>query len=149
MAVQKSTRKLTPELYYIFRDGMALRKKHVEDIFGTSILDRAHPNLITKSKQYAYEGTDLLKQEVPDELDYDFEQFKTKSPDIYYLYKTDRDLSAAVLNNLPRTGDGKEQTSHALLSGVLKIDTRGYYFDPEALKQLQVQEYLEMMNDEE
>ncbi len=149
MTVQKSTQKLTPELYYIFRDGMALRKKHVEDIFGTSILDRAHPNLITKSKQYAYEGTDLLKQEVPDELDYDFEQFKTDSPDIYYLFKTDEDLSATVLNNLPRTGDGKEQTSHAFLSGVLKIDTRGYYFDPEALKQLQVQEYMEMMNDEE
>lgn len=149
MTVQKSTRKLTPDLYYIFRDGMALRKKHVEDIFGTSILDRVHPNLITKSKQYAYEGTDLLKQEVPNELDYDFEQFKTDSPDIYYLFKTDEDLSASVLNNLPRTGDGKEQTSHAFLSGVLKIDTRGYYFDPEALKQLQVQEYLEMLNDEE
>lgn len=149
MTVQKSTRKLTPELYHIFRDGMSLRKKHVEDIFGTSILDRAHPNLITKSKQYAYEGTDLLKQEVPDELVYDFEQFKTNSPDIYYLFKTDEDLSASVLNNLPRATDGIEQTTHAFLSGVLKLDTRGYYFDPEALKQLQVQEYLEMINNEE
>ena len=145
MAIQR----LTPELYYIFRDGMSLRKKHVENIFGTTILDKAHPDLITKSKQYAYEGTDLLKQEVPDKLNYDFEQFKTNSPDIYYLFKTDEDLSATVLNGLPKALDGKDQTTHAFLSGVLKIDTRGYYFDPEALKQLQVQEYLEMINDGE
>lgn len=140
--------KLTPELYYIFRDGMALRKKHVVDLFGTSVLDKALPNLVTKSKQYAYEGTEFLKQEVPEELDYDFEQFRTNSPDIYYLFKTDEDLSATVLNNLPRAKDGREQTTHAFLSGVLKLDTRGYYFDPEALKQLQVQEYLEMIKDE-
>lgn len=144
-----TVQKLTPDLYYLFRDGMSLRKKHLEDIFGTAILDKAHPNLITKSKQYAYEGTDLLKQSIPDELDYDFEQFKTNSPDIYYLFKTDGDLKASALNNLPRAEDGKEQTSHALLSGVLKLDTRGYYFDPEALKQLQVREYLEMINDGE
>ena len=141
--------RLTTDLYYLFRDGMELRTKHIEDIFGTSILDRAHPNLITKSKQYAYEGTDLLKQEVPDELDYDFDLFRKESPDIYYILKDKKTLSASLLNELPEAKNGKTQIANALLSGVLKIDSRGYYFDPMSKKQLQVQEYLEMIKDGE
>ena len=141
--------RLTTDLYYLFRDGMELRTKHIEDIFGTSILDRAHPNLIEKTKQYTYRGTDLLKQGVPNDLNYDLRKFKVESSDIYYIYKSDSKLSASVLNSLPKASDGTDQSTHAILSGVLKVDSRGYYFDPEALKQLQVQEYMEMINNGE
>lgn len=145
MAIQR----LTTDLYYLFRDGMELRTKHIEDIFGTSILDRAHPNLIVKTKQYTYRGTDLLKQQIPEELDYDLRKFKVESPDIYYIYKSDSKLSASVLNSLPKASNGTDQSTHAILSGVLKVDSRGYYFDPEAVKQLEIEEYLEMINDDE
>lgn len=141
--------RLTTDLYYLFRDGMELRKKHVEDIFGTSILDKAHPNLIERTKQYTYRGTDLLKKQIPKELDYDLRKFKIESPDIYYIYKTDSKLSASVLNSLPKASDGIDQSTHAILSGVLKVDSRGYYFDSEAVEQLEIEEYLEMINNEE
>lgn len=141
--------RLTTDLYYLFRDGMELRTKHIEDIFGTSILDRAHPDLIEKTKQYTYRGTDLLKQRIPEGLDYDLRKFKVESPDIYYIYKSDSKLGASVLNSLPKASDGTDQSTHAIMSGILKVDSRGYYFDPEAVKQLEIEEYMEMINDEE
>ena len=141
--------KLTPDLYYLFKDGMALRKLHVKEIFGTDVLELLYPDLIQISKQYAYEGTKKLKDQIEEPIEYDFDLFRNESSDIYYMLKVKKTLSASTLNELPKAKNGKSQIANALLSKVLKIDSRGYYFDPESKKQLQVQEYLEMMNDEE
>lgn len=142
-------KKLTPDLYRLFRDGMALRKLHVKEIFGTEVLELLYPDLIQISKQYAYEGTEKLKSQIEEPIKYDFDLFRKESSDIYYMLKDKKTLKASMLNKLPKAENGKTQIVNALLSGVLKIDTRGYYFDPESRKQLQVQEYLELVNGEE
>ena len=124
-------KKLTPDLYFLFRDGMALRRSHLKDIFGYDALDYLHPDLITVNKYYGLEGTDKLKEQLPEEMPYDFELFKTGALNIYEMYSNNEKLTAKKLGKHPR-----KETVNALLSGILKYDSRGYYFSQQGRKLL-------------
>lgn len=135
-------KKFTKEHYHLFRDGMALRRAHLKDIFGYDALDYLHPNLITVNKYYGLEGTDKLKEQLPEETPYDFELFKTKAPNIYEMYINNERLTAKNLGKYP-----KKETVNAFLSGILKYDSRGYYFSQHGRKLLVLWE-LGVLNEE-
>ena len=121
--------------YYLFREGMILRKKHVEELFGTDVLDLLHPDLIEITDQYTYQGTKKLKKLVPRPIEYNENLFMMGSRDIYNIYKEGKPLKASRLNKLPEV-QGKSQIYHAFKSGILKHDTRSYYFDPVGIRKV-------------
>ena len=127
---------LTDKNYYLFREGMTLRKKHVEELFGTDVLDLLHPDLIEVTDQYTYQGTKKLKEQVPKPIKYDVQLFTMFSRDIYNIYKEGRPLKASELNKLPIGHEGKSQIYYAFKSGVLKHDTRSYYVDPAGIRKV-------------
>ena len=127
---------LKVENYYLFREGMTLRKKHVEELYGTDVLDLLHPDLIEVTDQYTYQGTKKLKELVPKPIKYDENLFMMGSRDIYTIYKEGKPLKASELNKLPLGHGGKSQIYHAFKSGILKHDTRSYYFDPTGIRKL-------------
>lgn len=123
-------RKLEPELYYILRDGMALRKKHIIEIYGSPLLDLAYPKLVKKVYQGMYQGTDELKESIPNNEFYDLDRLLVKAPDVYYLLEQEIEPGVKYFEKMSPSEDGKPQEIEAILSGFLKHDTRGYYFDP-------------------
>ena len=125
------------EDYYYLREGMVLRKKHVLEIFKSDLIDLAHPDLVTSNSQSGFRGTKKLRSQVS--FKYDPILFMMGSRDIYKMYKEGEPLVASVLNELPEF-QGNTQIYHAFKSGLLKHDTRSYYFDPEGIRRLRLHE---------
>ena len=131
-------RKLEPELYNIFRDGMALRKKHIIEIYGSPILDMAYPNLVKRVYQGMYQGTDELKESIPNNDFYDLDMLQVKAPDVFYMLEHDIEPGMKYFEKMSLSEDNKPQEIEAILSGFLKHDTRGYYFDPYGKKLIEL-----------
>ena len=131
-------KKLEPESYYILREGMALRKKHVIEIYGSPILDLAYPNLVKRVYQGMYQGTDELKESIPNNEFYDLDRLQVKAPDVYYLIEHGLEPEIKYFEKMSPTDNGKPQEIEAILSGFLKHDTRGYYFDPHGKKLIEL-----------
>ena len=133
-------RELTPDLYYLFREGMTLRKKDVVEIFGTDDLHLKYPGLIYKPHHSSFRGSAYLYDLLPLEDRYDVERFIEKAPDIYNNgYKANARLYAGLLDLLPPV-DGKSQIYHGLMSGILKYSQARFYFDKEGVHQLKLYE---------
>lgn len=128
------------EDYFYLREGMVLRKKHVLEIFKYDFLDRAHPDLVTSNSQSGFRGTKKLRSQVS--FEYNPFWFIKASPDIYKMYKEGEPLVASVLNELPKL-HGNTQIYQAFRSGILKHDTRSYYYDPEGIQHLKIYELQE------
>ena len=126
--------------YFYLREGMVLRKKHFLEIFGNDLIDLAHPDLVTSNSQSGFRGTKKLRDQVS--FEYKPKWFMLAAPGIYKMYKEDEPLVASVLNGLPKL-QGKTQIYHAFTSGILKHDTRSYYYDEEGLRQLRLYELQE------
>lgn len=124
-------KELTPDLYYLFREGMELRQKDVVEIFGTKDLHLKYPELIYKTPEYKYRGSAYLYDILPMPIEYDVERFIEKAPNIYnYGYKVNEKPRAGLLNLVPLV-DGKTQVYHGFMSGILKYNQNGFYFDKE------------------
>ena len=128
------------EDYFYLREGMVLRKKHVLEIFKYDFIDRAHPDLVTSNSQSGYRGTKKLRSQVV--FEYKPNWFIMAAPDIYKMYKKGEPLVASVLNELPKL-QGKTQIYQAFRSGILKHDTRSYYYDEEGIRRLKLYELQE------
>lgn len=126
--------------YFYLREGMVLRKKHVLEIFKSDILDLAHPDLVTSNSQSGFRGTEKLRDQVS--FEYNPYWFINAAPGIYELYKKGEPLVASVLNGLPKL-HGNTQIYHAFRSGILKHDTRSYYYDPVGIRHLKLYELRE------
>lgn len=125
------------EDYFYLREGMVLRKKHVLEIFGNDLIDLQHPDLVTSNSQSGFRGTEKLRDQVI--FEYKPYWFINAAPDIYKMYKEGEPLVASVLNGLPKI-NGNTQIYHAFTSGILKHDTRSYYYDPEGIRHLKLYE---------
>ncbi len=124
-------KELTPDLYYLFREGMTLRKKHIMEIFGSNDLHLKYPELIWKTPERTYRGSAYLYDILPMPIEYDVKRFIEKAPDIYNNgYKVNSELPAGLLNLLPLV-DGKTQVYHGFMSGILKYKSSRFYFDKE------------------
>ena len=133
-------RELTPDLYFLFREGMELRLKHAVEIFGTSDLHLKYPDLIYKTDRSTLRGSAYLHDLLPVEDEYDVERFVEKAPNIYnYGYKVNSEMPAGLLNLTPLV-DGKTQVYHGFMSGILKYEKRRFYFDKEGIRQLRLYE---------
>ena len=133
-------RELTPDLYYLFREGMELRKKHIMEIFGTGELHLWYPDLIIKTHLSGFKGSAYLYDLLSTPIEYDVERFIEKAPNIYnYGYKVNAKLHAGLLNLAPYV-DGKTQVYHGLMSGILKYKQNRFYYDPEGIHQLKLYE---------
>lgn len=112
---------LNDETKYLLRRGMALRKKHLEILFGFFVSEKTHPKYIRKNAYWLYRGVDP-DVEVPK---YDYTLFKVGARRIHDFYIQDpkQTVPASVINNFR---DGEIRA--AFLSGYLKHDMRGYYF---------------------
>ena len=135
--MKKKFELIKEEDYFYLREGMVLRKKHVLEIFKYDFIDRAHPDLVTSNSQSGYRGTEKLRSQVS--FEYKPFMFMMAAPGIYKMYKEGEPLVASVLNELPERG-GKSQIYYAFTSGILKHDTRSYYYDPEGIIQLKLHE---------
>ena len=142
-------KELKSEHYILFRDGMELRKKHIEEFFGFSILHRVYPELIIKTDSYSYKGTDKLKQLIPEDFYNPFD-FHVGSPDIVKIYENDEPLTATKLNDLPPSPNLKypSQVYSAMISGILKYGTRGYYFDNTGLEEYELYKIMKLQKGE-
>lgn len=125
------------EDYFYLREGMVLRKKHVLEIFKSDLIDLAHPDLVTSNSQSGFRGTKKLRSQVS--FEYIPNRFMMAAPDIYKMYKEGEPLVTSALNELLEL-HGKSQIYYAFESGILKHDTRGYYYDPEGIRQLRLYE---------
>ena len=125
------------EDYFYLREGMVLRKKHILEIFKSDLIDLAHPDLVTSNSQSGFRGTKKLRSQVS--FEYEPVMFIMAAPDIYKMYKEGEPLVASVLNELPKL-HGNTQIYHAFTSGILKHDTRSYYYDPEGIRYLKIHE---------
>ena len=121
--------------YFYLREGMVLRKKHVLEIFGNDLIDLQHPDLVTSNSQSGFRGTKKLRSQVS--FEYNPNMFMMAAPDIHKMFKEGEPLVASVLNELPER-QGKSQIYYAFTSGILKHDTRSYYYDPNGIRQLRL-----------
>lgn len=120
---------LLNDLNYLFRRGMALRKYHVEEIFGTTSLAEQFPDLITISGSYLYTGTDKLRAQMTG-VDYKPQLLNIGAEDIRTMILGGEKLATKTINALPPGPMDIPQYVHGLKSGILKHDIRGYYVDP-------------------
>lgn len=116
-------------LGYLFRSGMALRSYQAEEIFGTKHLEKDCPELVKKTPRYLYVGTGLLRDQIT-EVEYQPALLNVGAADIRKMILNGEDLAANKINALPSGPMGLPQYAHALKSGILKHDIRGYYVDP-------------------
>ncbi len=128
----KKVTPLTSDLYYLFRPGMELRKKHVVELFNTDILELLHPDLIEKNDLYFYRGTDKLKSQLDNKsFEFKIPLLSQGAPDIHKMFLEGKKLKAGELNKLPDSiQPGLSQMGMAFKSGFLKHSSQGYYFDP-------------------
>lgn len=101
---------------YLVRKGIALRKKHLK-LFNDNIKE-----IVKKTPNGYYVGINP-NVKVPK---YDCKLFKTKSKNIYQLFKQNPKMiiHASIMNNF-----SNDEIKNAFISGYLKHDSRGYYFD--------------------
>ena len=125
-------KKFTEDLYYLFRPGMELRKKHVVELFNTDILELLHPDLIEKNDLYFYRGTEKLKSQLDDNpFKFNISNFMMAAPDIHKMFLEGKKLKAGELNKLPDSSEpGVSQIAWAFKTGFLKHSSQGFYFDP-------------------
>ena len=123
---------LTEDLYYLFRTGMELRKKHVVELFNTDILELLHPDLVEKNDLYFYRGTEKLKSQLDNQsFKFNIPMFKMGASDIHKMFLDGKKLKAGELNKLPDSPKpGMSQMAMAFTTGFLKHSSQGYYFDP-------------------
>ena len=128
----KKVTPLSKDLYYLFRPGMELRKKHVVELFNTDILELLHPDLVEKNDLYFYRGTEKLKSQLDNNsFKFNIPLFVMGAPDIHKMFLEGMKLKAGELNNLPDSSKpGMTQMGMAFMSGFLKHSSQGYYFDP-------------------
>lgn len=133
-------RELTPDLYFLFREGMELRLKDAAEIFGTKDLHLKYPDLIHKTDHSTLRGSAYLHDLLSMENEYDAKRFVEKAPNIYnYGYKVNSELPAGLLRLIPLV-DGKTQVYHGFMSGILKYKHYRFYYDPEGIQQLKLYE---------
>lgn len=136
-------KELTPDLYFLFREGMELRLKDAVEIFGTKDLHLKYPDLIYKTTRSTLRGSAYLHDLLPMENEYDPQRFIEKAPNLYtYIYKDNKKPNAKFLNRIPLV-DGKTQDYHGFMSGILKYNKSNFYFDPEGISQLKLYEQQE------
>lgn len=125
-------RELTPDLYFLFGEGMELTEEHVEEIFGTKDLHLEYPDLINKSLHTnpRFVPTAWLQYVLPKPIKYDIKRFVEKAPNIYhYSYKANVRPHPGLLEVLDPV-DGKSQIYHGFISGFLRYNrARSFYFD--------------------
>lgn len=119
--------KLSEEDKILFREGMALRNYHIDWLFGGNVIILLNPELFDKDKNYAHIGSLQLKASITS-VPYNVMRFKMSSPDIYAMWKNQEPLSTKKLNSLEGNAVGKNQVAEAFRSGILKYDSRGYYW---------------------
>ena len=101
----------------------------------TDLIDLQHPDLVTSNSQSGFRGTKKLRSQVS--FKYNPNWFMMAAPDIHEMFKKGEPLVASVLNELPEK-QGKSQIYHGFYSGILKHDTRSYYFDEVGIRQLRL-----------
>lgn len=112
-------------LYYIFRPGMALPRKDVQAIFHLDPLEKHYPDLLYRTEKGRVVGTailDALNNASPHRVFYDLE----------YLQKTSPTLAKQFLSGREPKGVPPKELARGIISGILKCDSRGYYFSPTA-----------------
>lgn len=125
--------------YHLFRPGMLLRKYHLVWLFDNPYVQLENPELIEERPGYLYRGTGLLKSQVPKVIDYTTVQLKMGAPDIYQLAQESKPnvkLDTKLIHSFEDHPAGGNQVATGFRSGILKYDTRGYYFDPLGLHYL-------------
>lgn len=117
----------------IFRRGMALRKWILEEIFpDKEYLEFMRDGLIEVSNGY-YKGTEPLKREI-DVLNLELNEFKlTSFANLSNVYKND----LTIIYTGRELKEQKVDIGLAIMSGYLKVDSRGFYFTKNELKRME------------
>ena len=118
--------KFTDNLYYLFRAGMSIPRSVVREIFHLHPIEDYYRDLLYKTKGGRVAGTGILNalnNSSRYEVFYDLE----------YLQKTSPKLANQFLSGLqPSSAIPKEELARGIISGILKCDSRGYYFSATA-----------------
>lgn len=112
---------LNQATYYMFRRGNALRGYLIKDIFRKGEIEN-NPHLVEKTHNSQYIGTEYLK-EIVGEVPYNIEYLKTYAPNLYTQFIKGEKSNAE-----------RKELAHGIISGILKVDSRGFYFDPKAIR---------------
>lgn len=122
--------KFTDNLYYLFRPGMALPRGIVREIFHLDPIEEYYPNLLHKNSKGQIAGTailDALNNTSPYKIFYDIDYLRKTSPKLTNQFLSGQEPS----KDIPI-----EELARGIISGILKCDSRGYYFSPTAKEEI-------------
>lgn len=129
-------KELRPENYYIFRPGNNLRRGVLRELFLADPIEDYYPDLLFKTSHNQIKATAILEAlyntKGKEFLYYDLDRLQTISPIIYHQFLSD----AETIIDPSKLEHPNKELAGAIVTGIVKYDSRGYYFSPTAKERL-------------